>query len=65
MVLDVFVHPDGRAQVLDEDEFEEKAQAIYSVEDAARAKDAVTHLLEMVNRRVHPFDGTERPEQEG
>jgi uncharacterized protein len=56
MVLDVFVHPDGRYLVLDEDEFREKAEAIYSPEDEAKAREAVTELLEMVRHRRHPFD---------
>ncbi len=56
MVLDVFVYPDGRHLVLDEDEFQEKAGAIYSSEDAAMARSAVDQLLGMVRERRHPFD---------
>ncbi len=57
MVLDVFVYPDGRPLVLDEEEFKEKANSIYSPEDAGRAKAAVTELLKMVETRAHPFIG--------
>jgi len=60
MVLDVFVYPDGRSLVLDEEEFLEKARTIYSPEDAAKAKSAVTELLAMVEQRQHPFDRTGR-----
>ncbi len=56
MVLDVFVYPDGRPLVLDEVEFQEKADSIYSAEDAARARAAVDELLGMVERRAHPVD---------
>ncbi len=56
MVLDVFVYPDGRPLVLDEDEFEEKRRSIYSAEDAQKAREAVDQLLEMAQRGVHPFD---------
>ncbi len=56
MVLDVFVYPDGRTLVLDEEEFEEKRHSIYSPEDAGKAKGAVDQLLDMVRRRAHPFE---------
>lgn len=58
MVLDVFVYPDGRSLVLDEEEFQEKAKTVYSPEDAARAKSAVAELLAMVEQHQHPFDRT-------
>lgn len=57
MVLDVFVYPDGRTLVLDQDEFDENREKIYTPEDAREAEEAVTQLLEMVRRREHPFDG--------
>ncbi len=57
MVLDVFVYPDGRSLVLDEEEFDEKAKTIYSAEDAERPKSAVAELLAMVEQRQRPFDG--------
>jgi protein associated with RNAse G/E len=59
MVLDVFVYPDGRSLVLDEEEFKEKAEAVYSSEDSAKARKAVAELLEMVRQREHPFDGVQ------
>ncbi len=55
MVLDVFVYPDGRSLVLDQEEFQEKKQSIYSPEDARQAEEAVTQLLEMARRGEHPF----------
>jgi len=58
MVLDVFVYPDGRTLVLDEDEFNQKRQSIYSPEDARSAEEAVAELLEMVRSRRYPFDET-------
>lgn len=56
MVLDVFVYPDGRSLVLDEDEFGELKQSKYSPDDALQAQQAVAQLLEMAKRREHPFD---------
>ncbi len=56
MALDVFVYPDGRALVLDEEEFQENRARLYSPEDAGSAEAAVAELLEMVRRRHPPFD---------
>ena len=56
MVLDVFVYPDGRTLVLDEEEFQRNRESIYSPEDADNAWQAVRQLLEMAERRDHPFD---------
>lgn len=56
MVLDVFVYPDGKLLVLDEDDFAEKEAGIYSPEDAREAKSAVDQLVAMVKRREHPFE---------
>ena len=56
MVLDVFVYPDGRTLVLDEEEFRQKAATIYSAEDARLSEQAIPQLLEMVRRRERPFD---------
>ena len=56
MALDVFVYPDGRTLVLDENEFNEKREGVYSPEDARLAREAVQQLLEMARRREHPFD---------
>lgn len=57
MVLDVFVYPNGSPLVLDEEEFEQNAETIYSPEDALLAREAVPQLLEMAAGREHPFDG--------
>lgn len=57
MVLDVFVYPNGRTLVLDEEEFRAKKETIYSPEDARQAEESLAQLLEMVRRREHPFDG--------
>ena len=57
MVLDVFVYPDGRLLVLDEDEFAEIAESTYTPEDSTAAKDAVEELIQMVHRRDQPFGG--------
>ncbi len=57
MVLDVFVHPDGRTLVLDEEEFAQNRTALYAPEDADHAQAAVAELLGMVQRREAPFDG--------
>lgn len=59
MALDVFVYPDGRTLVLDEDEFDEKKETIYSPEDARLAREAVQLLLDMAQRREGPFASTQ------
>ncbi len=56
MALDVFVYPDGRTLVLDEEEFGQKRESLYSPEDACHAEEAVAELLEMVRLRQPPFD---------
>lgn len=56
MALDVFVYPDGRTLVLDQDEFDAKRNGLYSPEDASQAEAAVQQLLEMAKSRVHPFE---------
>jgi len=55
MVLDVFVYPDGRPLVLDEDEFDQNRESLYSPEDAQKARDAVDALLLMAERAEYPF----------
>jgi len=64
MVLDVFVYPDGKLLVLDEDEFAEKEAGTYSPEDSREAEMAVDQLVAMVERREHPFEqaGSAPPE---
>ncbi len=56
MVLDVFVYPDGRTLVLDQEEFQEKRKEIYSAEDARLAEAGVAELLSIAERRDHPFE---------
>lgn len=56
MVLDVFVYPDGKLLVLDEDDFAENEAGLYSPEDAREAKSAVDQLVAMVKRREDPFE---------
>ena len=51
--LDVFVHPDGRLRILDEEDFAQ-LQLPASEESAARA--ALAEIRDMVLKRIHPFD---------
>ncbi len=53
LCLDVFVYPDGRALLLDEDEF---AQLAIDPDERAAAKRAVAELRRMIARRQPPFD---------
>ena len=48
LALDVFVHPDGRHLVLDEDEFAELKQTTLRPEDAAQAEQGLAELLGLV-----------------
>ncbi len=48
LALDVFVHPDGRYLVLDEDEFAELKRTTLRPEDAARAEQGLSELLALV-----------------
>jgi len=54
MALDLFVHPDGRYTVLDEDEFGLAAEQLYSPEDAARARAGLAQLIDLAERRGLP-----------
>ncbi|HEX5707309.1 MAG TPA: DUF402 domain-containing protein [Pyrinomonadaceae bacterium] len=57
--IDVLVAPDFTYQVLDEDEFAlHSARYGYPEELRARARAAVAELIELVERRLFPFDGT-------
>jgi hypothetical protein len=47
MALDLFVHPDGRMTVLDEDEFELMERDVYRPEDAKGAREGLAQLLEL------------------
>lgn len=51
--LDLFVYPDGRALLLDEDEF---AQLAIRAQERAAARRAVAELRRMIARRQPPFD---------
>jgi hypothetical protein len=48
LALDVFVHPDGRHLVLDEDEFAELKRDRISAEDARQAEQGLAELLALV-----------------
>jgi protein associated with RNAse G/E len=48
LALDVFVYPDGRHLVLDEDEFAELKRDALRPEDAAQAESGLAELLELV-----------------
>jgi len=54
MALDLFVHPDGRYTVLDEDEFAIENERSYTVEDAIRARDSLSELVHMAETRTLP-----------
>ncbi len=54
LALDVFVHPDGRHLVLDEDEFAELKRDTFSAEDAALAERGLAELLTVVTRARLP-----------
>ncbi len=53
LCLDLFVYPDGRALLLDEDEF---AQLELDPDERAAARRAVAELRRMIARRQPPFD---------
>lgn len=55
--LDVLVHPDGRCEVTDEDDFARNS-VVYAYPSAVRegARGAVSALLEAVDLRRAPFD---------
>jgi protein associated with RNAse G/E len=46
MALDLFVHPDGRATVLDEDEFALASESVYDRRDVEPARVALQDLLQ-------------------
>ena len=48
LALDVFVHPDGRCTVLDEDEFALASETVYRPADAAGARQALEDLLQFI-----------------
>ena len=62
LCLDVFVYPDGRTLVLDEEEF---VTLDLSEKERRTARKAVQEILDMVRSRLAPFDeipvGKEKP----
>jgi predicted RNA-binding protein associated with RNAse of E/G family len=54
LALDVFVHPDGRHLVLDEDEFAELKRTTLRPEDAALAEQGLVELLAVVTAAQLP-----------
>ena len=60
LALDLFVYPDRRFLVLDQEEFDELAQTTYSAQDVEAAKQAMTELIERAQSGTLPgraFDG--------
>lgn len=47
LALDLFVHPDGRCTVLDEDEFSAASETVYRPADAMGARRALDELLQL------------------
>lgn len=58
LALDVFVYPDGRVLVLDEDEL---ADLNLPADEVSQAWAAVDHLRSLVASRQPPFDGVMGP----
>lgn len=54
LALDLFVYPDGRYLVLDEDEFDELAESTYSEDDVARARESLAELIELATSGSMP-----------
>ena len=54
--LDVFVHPDGRMRILDEEDF---AQLRLPAREASAARAALAEIQDMVLKRIQPFDEIE------
>ena len=60
LALDLWVWPDNRHLVLDEDEFDELVKTQYSREDALAARSALTELIERAEAGTlpsRPFEG--------
>lgn len=58
LALDVFVYPNGRTLLLDEDEFSELP---LSKADRQNAREAVDTIHQIVSKRQHPFDEITHP----
>ncbi len=54
LALDVFVHPDMRYTVLDEDEFSQASEGVYRPADAAGARRALDELLRLIEEGKLP-----------
>jgi protein associated with RNAse G/E len=64
LALDLWVWPDMRYLVLDEDEFDELAASTYSADDIASARAALAELIERTEAGTlagRPFDGPVPP----
>jgi protein associated with RNAse G/E len=54
LALDLFVHPDGRYTVLDEDEFELESQGTYAPADVAAARAGLAELIHLAQSNSLP-----------
>jgi uncharacterized protein len=57
--LDLFVHPDGRMTVLDEDEFAVAERELYRPEDAQGARAGLAELIELASGGALPRPANE------
>ncbi len=60
LALDLFVYPDGRFLVLDQEEFDELAAGTYGRDDVEAAKGALVELIDLVRANAlpgRPYDG--------
>jgi hypothetical protein len=60
LALDLFVYPDHRFLVLDQEEFDELAAGTYRTEDVVAARSALTELIDLAKRNAlpgRPFGG--------
>ena len=57
LALDLFVHPDGRYSVLDEDEFAEASAGIYDATDVEQARRGLEALILLVRQGELPAPG--------
>ena len=55
LTLDLFVFPDGRWLVLDEEDFERRAREDYPAEVVARARQSLSSLIGLVESRAWVF----------
>jgi hypothetical protein len=58
--IDLLVRPDGRYEILDRDEYEERAARLGYPDDLrTRVEQALRELTDLIERRQPPFDGVE------